>query len=65
MNRSANEALLPLSVVIATAQPWPEVRACLDSLHAQAQEIGAEIIVADGCGRGLTDDAAAAYPEVH
>ena len=64
MNSSANETPLPLSVVIATTQPWSEVRACLDSLHAQAQEIGAEVILADGCGRGLTDDAAAAYPEV-
>jgi hypothetical protein len=50
--------------VIATTQPWPEVRACLDSLHNQAQAAGAEVILADGCGQGLTEEAASSYPEV-
>ena len=45
----------PLSVVIGSTQPWPEIRGCLDSLYAQACEVGAEIIVADGTGRCLPD----------
>ncbi len=52
-----------LSVVIATTQPWPEIRGCLDSLYAQACELGAEIIVADGDGRGLPDTKSR-YPQV-
>jgi hypothetical protein len=43
----------PLSIVIATTKPWPEIRACLDSLLKQAYMVGAEILVADGHGRGL------------
>ncbi len=35
------------------SQAWPEIRGCLDSLSAQACEMGAEIIVAAGDGRGL------------
>ncbi len=53
----------PLSVVIATTQAWPEIRGCLDSLYAQASEMGAEIIVADGNGRGLPDTESR-YPQV-
>lgn len=45
--------LPPLSVVVATTKPWPEIRACLDSLMDQAKITGAEILVADGSGRGL------------
>jgi len=45
----------PLSVVIATTKPWPEMRATLDSLLPQARDLGAEVIVADGDGRGLPD----------
>lgn len=52
----------PLSIVIAATQPWPEARGCLDSLHAQARRAGAEIIVADGTGRSLPDDAR--YPGI-
>lgn len=47
----------PLSVIVATTQPWPEIRLSLDSLYLQACEAGAEIIVADATGRGLPDDA--------
>ncbi len=43
----------PLSIVVATTKPWPEIRACLDSLLKQADSVGAEILVADGNGRGL------------
>jgi hypothetical protein len=52
----------PLSVVIATTQPWPEIRATLDSLLPQARALGAEVIVGDGDGRGLPDPPA--LPEV-
>ena len=31
-----------LSVVIAITQPWPEIRSCLDSLYAQASELGTD-----------------------
>lgn len=55
---------LPLSVVIASTQPWPEVRPCLDSLHSQAQTVGAEIILADGSGQALPDTPAPLYPGV-
>jgi hypothetical protein len=53
-----------LSVVIATTKPWPEVRACLDSLRDQARETGAEVIVVDGNGRGLPEDLTDSYPQV-
>jgi hypothetical protein len=46
----------PLSIVVATTKPWPEVRACLDSLMDQATTVSAEILVADGDGRGLPDE---------
>jgi hypothetical protein len=54
----------PLSVVIATTKPWPEVRKSLDALHPQARLVGAEIIVADGHGKGLPHDVGDSYPEV-
>lgn len=46
----------PLSIVVATTQPWPELQGCLSSLYLQAQVVGAEIIVADGHGHGLPDE---------
>ena len=46
----------PLSIVVATTKPWPEIRACLDSLMNQANTVGAEILVADGNGHGLPDE---------
>jgi hypothetical protein len=55
---------VPLTVVVATTQRWPEVRLCLDSLHNQAVEAGAEVLVADGHGEGLPDTALARYPQV-
>jgi len=42
-----------LSVVIATVDPWPAAKACLESLVHQAPEESIEIIVADGNGNGL------------
>jgi hypothetical protein len=37
---------------------------CLDSLHGQVTEAGAEVIVADSTGQGLPEDTARRYPEV-
>ncbi len=46
----------PLSVVIATCQPWPAMRGVLASVYAQARALGAELIVVDGHGQGLCED---------
>ena len=59
-----NGPSVPLSIIVATSQPWPEVRMCLDSLHHQATQIGAEVIVGDASGQELPEDAAMRYPEV-
>jgi hypothetical protein len=53
-----------LSVVIATGKPWPEVRACLDSLRDQARALDVEILLVDGDGEGLPEAAAQTYPNV-
>lgn len=53
-----------LSIVIATTHPWPEIRGCLDSLRDQAAAHGAEIVVADGDGAGLPEDADRHYPNI-
>lgn len=53
-----------LSVVIATGKPWPEVRACLDSLRDQARALDVEILLVDGDGEGLPEAAARTYPNV-
>lgn len=53
-----------LSVVVATAQPWPEARICLDSLHQQAAGDGVEVILADGTGSAMSEEAVQKYPEV-
>ena len=55
---------LPLSIVVATTKPWPEIRACLDSLFLQAQRVGAEILVADGHGQGLPEMGKESYEGV-
>lgn len=60
----AQPSPLPLSIVIATTKPWPEIHACLDSLTTQAQAAGAEVIVADGHGDGLPGNVSDRYPEV-
>jgi len=31
-------------VIVGTTQPWPEIAACLDSLHEQARDLGVEIL---------------------
>jgi glycosyl transferase family 2 len=60
----ATASRCPLSVIVATTQPWPEVRGCLESLYRQAEDLGAEIILSDGSGEGLTKEAALKYPNV-
>jgi Glycosyl transferase family 2 len=55
---------VPISVVVPTSQPWPEVQSCFEALHTQARELGAELIVLDPHGRGLPDDAESRYPGV-
>ncbi len=62
--QSASEPSIPLSVVVATTQAWPEITICLDSLHEQAVAEGAEVLVVDGHGGGLPDSELARYPEV-
>ena len=41
-------APVPLSVVVATTQPWPEIRECLTRLRPQIAASDTELIVADG-----------------
>ena len=62
-NRIDEEAR-PLSIVIATTKAWPEIEPCLESLHEQAEAVGAEILVGDGNGQGLPHDVADRYPAV-
>lgn len=42
-----------LSVVVATTDPWPAVRGCLDRLCPQIRKLNAELILADSTGEGL------------
>jgi hypothetical protein len=58
------ESAPELSIVIATTQPWPEMRLILDSVYDQAQALGAEIIVADGHGQGGPEGTSAGFPSV-
>ncbi len=60
----AAEGTLPLSIVVATRRAWPQMEPCLESLHDQARAVGAEILVADGHGRGLPPDVVDHYPAV-
>jgi hypothetical protein len=55
---------VPLSVVIATTKPWPEIRSTLESLKMQIHAVGGEILVSDGDGHGLPNDFQRVYPEV-
>lgn len=57
-------APVPLSIVIATTKAWPEIQPCLESLHEQAQAVGAEVLVGDAHGQGLPPDVAVRYPAV-
>lgn len=53
----------PLSIVIASTRAWPEAECCLDSLHDEARDTGAEVVLAHR-GDGFTDEAARRYPVV-
>jgi hypothetical protein len=53
-----------LSVVVATAQPWPEVRATLESLLEQVKAVGGEIIVAVAPGAEPPAEVAGTYSGV-
>jgi hypothetical protein len=64
LRRQSDDGTAPLSIVIATTRAWPEIEPCLESLHKQAQAVGAEILVGDGHGEGLPPDLAERYPEV-
>ena len=59
-----SEAAVPLSVIVGTTQPWPEIAVCLDSIHDQAREVGAEILAVDGHGDGFPPDVATRYPQL-
>jgi hypothetical protein len=48
----ADSAAVPISVIVATIERWPEVRPCLDRLAPQVQAVGAELILADGTADG-------------
>jgi hypothetical protein len=54
----------PLSVVLGTTQPWPELEPLIESVVPQARELGAEVIVVDNNGAGLPDRLAAETPEI-
>ncbi len=43
----------PLSVILATIEPWPDLANCLTVLAPQVAAVGGEIIVGDGHGEGL------------
>ncbi len=47
---------VPMSLVVATAKPWPRLAPLLDAVRSQARAAGAEVLVADGDGDGVPDD---------
>jgi hypothetical protein len=55
---------VPLSIIIATHSPWPQVEECLASVVDQAHAAGAEIILADGCGRALPEVCPRPYGDI-
>lgn len=50
--------------MIATTQPWPEVEPCLDSIHAQVDACGGEIVLGDGSPHGMPARQQARYPRL-
>lgn len=44
---------IPLSVVLATTEPWPDLANCLEVLEPMVAAVGGEIIVGDGHGGAL------------
>jgi hypothetical protein len=55
---------LPLSTVVATTQPWPEVGPLLASLGEQIATVGGEVVLGDGSADGLPAEVRAAYPRL-
>jgi hypothetical protein len=55
---------LPLSVILATIEPWPDLANCLEVLVPQVAAIGGEIIVGDGHGAALDASKAAGSSEI-
>ena len=47
----------PLSIVVATTEGWPYARTVLESFRGEAEQLGAEIIIADGSGRPVPSPA--------
>jgi hypothetical protein len=45
----------PLSIVVATVQGWPKVRASIASVEAAAAQVGGEVLVGDGSGLPAPD----------
>jgi hypothetical protein len=58
---TADSLSYTISAVIATTQSWPEVEPCLDSLHAQVDTAGGEILLGDGSPLGIPPPARARY----
>jgi Glycosyl transferase family 2 len=54
----------PLSIVVACKAPWPHIEPCLVALLEQSRVIGAEVIVADGCGESLPNPLPPPYADV-
>jgi hypothetical protein len=54
----------PISVVLATTEPWPDLARCLAALGPQVAALGGEIIVGDGHGDALDAIEAAKHPEL-
>ena len=55
---------VPLSIVVSSRLPWPHIQSTLTALVREARTVGAEIIVADGCGRALQEPPVPPYDEV-
>lgn len=45
----------PISVLVATRHPWPEIERCVETLLPQLEACGGELIVGDGHGEGIPD----------
>ena len=54
----------PLSIVVATHRSWPGIQRCLEALHQQAAEVGAEILLTASSADALPESVAGNYPAV-
>jgi hypothetical protein len=46
----------PISVILATSDPWPDLARCLEALEPQVSDLGGELIVGDAHGGALQAD---------